>query len=224
MGTRAGFHSGELRAERAKIGGKQVINTIRLAPADFSIAPSIAGVPRIMGGILSGAFGFLDYPTNAVQPINYVSGVCLLGWGPDCNDKASVVVVTPSNIKRDTKANVNLWWTGISGAQTVGSQGSAIVDLDYRATSLWVSGAHQVSGVNYSLSGAFTNVTTTHCFQSGTHVDFRNILQKTTLAIPAKDVRPNSVLNLQLYRDPSAYDTLDGAVVMVVTEIEFVDE
>jgi len=203
MGRKAGMRSGKLIGKAARLNGQYIHTT------DTYTAADLQGDDFALSGVYN----------------TIVSGVDVLGWSTTETAKARGTFVTPSGLPRNVKANINLYWT-TSGVST----SDVVWDVDYRAVSVIASGAYAVSGVNYVTSGITSNATTTHSFVSGISgsgigENGLTALQKTSVTIPATDIRADSLVLFGIYRDgDESADTLDGPVFLLAAEVEYVDE
>jgi len=200
MGTRAGFRSGELIAERAKIGDRHIITSINLPLKTFQLET----------GLLSG---------TASTAYTTLSGIYSFGWAHVNAGKAGNSIKIPDNIAPKTKANVNVYWSASGNAAAT----AAVFDVDYRVVNRQISGVIQSPARNYTTSGTTANASTTHKFISGI-VGTVNALQKTTVSIPDSAIVGGGVLLFGIFRDTSnATDTLNSQVWVNAVDVEFVD-
>jgi len=201
MSNRAGFHSGEVYGQTAKIGGKFISNEIWIPASELNM---------VSGSITSG-----------VQN-NYFS------WGYDAasNDGAvGTTIYVPKNIPRNVKANVKPHWTfevGDAGSVLSGI-GQVVMDMDYRGAAALVSGTTQVTGINYILSGSYTNVTTTDTVSDPAY-NLSGVIHVSELEIPKGDVNPGEIVSFFIYRDSAeSADTLPVKTRLIGVAVEFVE-
>jgi len=202
MGNKASLSKGTVIAKRAKIGGRQLPNSILLRAKDF------------------------DYPTtmhlSGTITTLVASGVSTFGWDNAAltgENKITTSYVTPNNLPADCKTEINLFWAS-SGV----TSGSVVFDIDYRVSSLFSSGTFASATFNYTTSGVLSNATTTYNCLSGAGAYSSGFLQKSTVTIPATDTKAKSLNIIRLYRNTDeTADTCAATVQFVLAEVSFVD-
>jgi len=207
-----GFHAGEGNAKTVKSGVGFLSNARVLYRKDFGTSYLRGKKAAILSGIgIEGGEWVQTY-----------------GFGFKADQAVGFEELTPSNLPRDARLNVSLYFT-TSGIAAAGWKGTGVVwGIDYHLTSLLVSGTtvdrHYYSvnsGVYYTASGTVHWEPMT---QSGTtSVNLSGTMSKGTLTIPARDLESNAILKGIIYRDVSIIeDDIDSDVHLVCAKLEYV--
>lgn len=180
MGRKAGFHSGEIFGDRAKVKGKYVDERTFVKKEDFdtNYVSGTAASEAVLGG--GGAYGV---PTYEFQPSSH--------------NQVSYRFVAPDSLPSKTRANLRLYWT-VSGSGV----GKVVWDANYWVTSVLVSGTELV-GRNYNVSGGVTedgNCTVTSEYtQESSGVS--GVVTEAVMSVPAGDIAANDLVRVMVYRD-----------------------
>lgn len=201
MSTRAGFHAGEIHAKRGRIDDKYIHHQKLYKKEDFNVTS------------LGTAAAPADQRSAELYPIQGYS------FANRVDTAVGITTVVPSSVPSDAKADVTLYWT-MSGAASGKVSTGVVWDVDYRTIQVLVSGVD--AGGKYSISGAWSNATTNGFCYTGPGM-ISGALASSVVTVPSADVKPNSILQMEIRRDVGeTADNLDAEAILLFAVLEYV--
>lgn len=197
---RFGFHSGSVKSKNVQINNKFVQNRKVVLPEEMNITG-------------------LNKTGASLTTFGESSQLTTYSFGEVADSAVGYREVIPDSVVEKTGIDVTLYWT-CSGV-LVDSTG-VVWDLEYRVTDVLTSGI-SVGGLEYGISGAFTNVTATTIYPLYDGV-LSGSITTTKLSIPKAAVRTDSIIQMVVFRDVGeSADTRNGSVHLIAMEIAYVD-
>lgn len=203
MGS-AGFRSGKMTADSVKVG-TTYLNERQFIWKELFDTTYISGTAAT-ATTLAG--------TSAMS-------VPVYKFGEEHMHQVAFRLVAPASLKSNTKCNLRVYWTVVSGSLA----GDVVWDADYWVASVLASGV-VVGGRNYCISGGATrdgNCTVTS--EPTTRASqVSGIITSDVMAIPAGEIAANDLVRVMIYRDGvETADTLAAPAYLIGVLVEYVD-
>jgi len=220
-----GFHAGKGVMKSGKVGGKFIYNQEVINYQDFDIdfiwTSSTRGEPLR---------DYLGFGPCSIPVYDFFKGA------DSIEQAVGYSTIVPTGIPENARAQVRLYWT-LSGVNAdAGDTAHAVVwDVDYIATSVMLSGTHaQMNSPaagdpflrDYTVSGTWSNATTTSSYHFGKWVNLSGALNETIVSLPKRAFKGGDLLRFEIFRDINeTADTVDegGAVMSICAVLEYVD-